>query len=66
MGAIVVHLWLPLFAVSLLIVRGLNLFRQVAASMQWFLKRGNEHPFEAIGYVAAIITFLVTLLLQHV
>ena len=61
MSAFVIHGWLLLFALSLLIVKGLNFFRFAILNMQWFLKSGHEHPFQAIGYVAAAITFLIML-----
>lgn len=58
LGAMVVHVWLPLFAASVLIARGLNSSRHVAIRVQWFLKQGNKHPLQAIGFVAASICLI--------
>jgi len=62
--AIVVYLWLPLFAISVLIVQVLNAIRRSAERTQWFLKRGQWHPLRAIGYVAASIVFIITTILR--
>jgi hypothetical protein len=59
---LVVHLWLPLFSISVGVLRLLNYFRQAVGWTQWFLKEGNRHPLEAIGYVAAIIVFIGTVI----
>ncbi len=56
-GALAVHLWLPLFAVSVLFVRATNLILIAAERAQWFLSRGRYHPLDAIGLVAAVIVF---------
>jgi hypothetical protein len=53
----VIHLWLPLFAVSLLAVRLVYLSFRAVERAQWFLKQGDAHPFRAIGIVATIIVF---------
>jgi hypothetical protein len=60
-----VFLWLPLFGVSISIVRVLNLIRPMIRKAQWLLKEGKEHPLNAVGYVAAVIVFLATLLWRH-
>ncbi len=65
-AALAVHLWLPLFAVSVLVVQGINSFLWAARKMQWFLKQGQHHPLDAIGYVAAAIVFIVTAMAQAV
>ena len=53
----IVHLWLPLFALSSLIVKlSYFIFRAVEWA-QWFLKQGDAHPLKAIGIVATIIVF---------
>jgi hypothetical protein len=57
-----VHLWLPLFALAVALLRTLNYFRFAVGKTQEFLKRGREHPLEAIGYVAAIIVFCTTVM----
>jgi hypothetical protein len=58
--ALAVHLWLPLFGFGLLCVHGLNYALRAVGGMQWFLKRGNDHPLDAVGYVLAAIVFVAT------
>jgi hypothetical protein len=48
-AALLVHMWLPLFALCVGLLKGLNYFLLAAKKAQWFLKRGNDHPLEAIG-----------------
>jgi len=55
--AILVFLWLPLLALSMLILRLLNWLFRATAWFQWFLKQGKQHPLQAIGTVAAILVF---------
>jgi hypothetical protein len=57
-GALIVHLWLPLFALCVGLLKGLNYFLLTANTAQWFLKRGKDHPLEAVGFVAAPLVFL--------
>lgn len=59
-GAMVVYLWLPLLALAASAAQALNYFRLAVGWARWFLKRGQDHPLEAIGYVAAIIVFTLT------
>jgi len=59
-GALVVHLWLPLLAFSVGLVKLLNYFRAAVGMTQIILSRGGAHPLEAIGYVAGTIVFAVT------
>jgi hypothetical protein len=56
-GALIVHLWLPFFALCVGILKGLNYFLLAAHTAQWFLKRGKDHPLEAIGFVATPLVF---------
>jgi hypothetical protein len=56
-SAFVVHLWLPLFALSSLVVRLVYLILRAVEWAQWFLKQGDAHPLKAIGVVATIIVF---------
>ncbi|MEH2491091.1 hypothetical protein [Bradyrhizobium sp. AZCC 2230] len=58
--ALAVFVWLPLFALGILIVRLLTPSSWIVGRMQWFLKEGKEHPLKAIGYVAAVVVFLGT------
>jgi hypothetical protein len=39
-------------------LKGLNYFLSAAHRAQWFLKRGKDHPLEAVGFVAAPLMFL--------
>jgi hypothetical protein len=51
---------LLLFALGVLIVRSLTPLSWIVGRAQWALKEGKEHPLKAIGYVAAIVVFLGT------
>jgi hypothetical protein len=62
-GAMVVYIWLPLLALSLSIVKLLNNFRVAVTWTQWFIKRGKDHPFEAVGLVATPIVFVLLFVL---
>jgi hypothetical protein len=55
--ALVIHLWLPLFALSTLIARLIFWIFRAVGWAQWFLKQGDAHPLKAIGIVATIIVF---------
>jgi hypothetical protein len=59
-GAFAVHLWLLLFALGVIFLQVSNSFLWAAGKMQWFLKQGENHPLQAVGYVAAVIVFTVT------
>jgi hypothetical protein len=56
--ALAVFAWLPLFALGILLARLLTPFSFIVGKTQWFLKEGKEHPLKAIGYVAAVVVFL--------
>jgi hypothetical protein len=56
-AAFVVHLWLPLFALCIMIVKVFNWFRLAVSKTQWLFRGGKEHPLDAVGYVAAILVF---------
>jgi hypothetical protein len=62
--ALVVHLWYPVLAAATVATQALNWFFKAAGGMQWFLKRGQYHPFQAVGYVAALIAFCFGVILQ--
>jgi hypothetical protein len=62
-SALVVHLWLPLFSISA------GFLRAVIYSVgwgQWLLKNADQHPFKAVGFVAATIVFVGTIIMQRV
>jgi hypothetical protein len=52
-----VFVWLPLFAISILLLRLASPITWAVGKTQWFLKDGKEHPLEAIGMVASVIVF---------
>lgn len=58
--ALAVFVWLPLFALGILIVRLLTPTSWILGRAQWFLKEGKDHPLKAIGCVAAVVVFLGT------
>ena len=58
LAALIVHLWLPMLALCIGIVKTLNWLRVAVGRTQWFFKTGNEHPLEALGYVAAGLVFI--------
>jgi hypothetical protein len=64
--ALIVHLWLPLFAFGVLGCQALNSFKWTTVKAQWFLKQGQHHPFDAIGLVAAAATFVITIAAQAI
>jgi hypothetical protein len=63
--ALVVLAWLPLFGLSLLLLRTMPLIYLAVQKMQWFLKDGKNRPLEAVGYVAGAIVFVVAVVWQH-
>jgi hypothetical protein len=62
--AMAVFLWLPLFAVGLLVIRILTPFSWIVAKAQWGLKEGDQHPLKAVGCVIAVIVFATRLAWQ--
>jgi hypothetical protein len=57
LAAFVVHLWLILLAIGMVFIEVLNRLLWATGKMQWFLKQGQHHPLEAIGYVAGGVVF---------
>jgi hypothetical protein len=64
LSGLAVHLWLPLLGFGLLCVTGLNYLMRAIGGMQWFLKRGNDHPLDAVGWVLAAIVFVGTAVIR--
>lgn len=62
--AFAVHLWLPLFALAAISAHAATWGLKAIGWMQWFLKQGQHHPFQAVGLVAAVIVFAVSATLQ--
>jgi hypothetical protein len=63
--ALIIHLWLPLFALSSLVIKVVYWMFRAVESAQWFLKQGDAHPFKAIGIVATIIVFGSAMLVKE-
>jgi hypothetical protein len=55
--AFIIHLCLPLFALSSLVVKLVFWIFRAVEWAQWFVKQGDAHPLKAIGIVATIIVF---------
>jgi hypothetical protein len=64
--AMAVFTWLPLFALGILIIRALSPLSWIVEKAQWALKEGDKHPLKAIGCVAAVVVFAVTVGLRAV
>jgi hypothetical protein len=57
--AIVVFSWLPLFGLAILVLRAANSLFWAVQKMQWFMKNGQDHPLDAVGYIAGAIVFVI-------
>ena len=55
--ALAVFVWLPLFALGVIIIRLVSPLSWMTGRAQWFLKDGKEHPLKAVGCVAAVAVF---------
>jgi hypothetical protein len=55
--AVAIHLWLPLFALCVLFLQVANALVTAIVKMQWFLKKGRDHPLEAVGFLAGAVVF---------
>jgi hypothetical protein len=64
-SALIVHLWLPLLVLCIALLKTMNYFRRAVGWTQWFIKQGRQHPLDAVGYVAAMIAFVITIALQR-
>jgi hypothetical protein len=58
--AVAVFAWLPLFALGIVVIRAIAPLSSMVAKAQWALKEGDQHPLKAIGCVAAVVVFAVT------
>ena len=63
--AFIIHLWLPLFALSSLVVKLIFWSFRAVEWAQWFLKQGDAHPLKAIGIVATTIVFGSAMLVKE-
>ena len=57
--ALFVNSWILLFACGAGLLRLCYPFFKAVSWAQWFLKAGGQHPFRAIGMVAAALTFIL-------
>ncbi|WP_434886192.1 hypothetical protein [Bradyrhizobium oligotrophicum] len=57
--ALVVHLWLPLFALGVVFAKVVNSVRTAGRLSQWFFAQGEAHPLRSVGYVAAAATVIL-------
>jgi hypothetical protein len=64
--ALGVHLWLPLFALAIGLTQVCGWLFKAVGWMQWFLKQGQHHPFQAVGYVASVIVFVSSVIIEYV
>jgi hypothetical protein len=55
--ALIVYAWLPLFALSVVVLRVAGWTLKSVTKVQWFLKAGKKHPLHAIGLVASATVF---------
>jgi hypothetical protein len=62
--ALIVHLWLPLFLLSAVLNAGLVKFFKAVRWAQWAIKRGAQHPLEAIGMTASVVVFILGIIIQ--
>ncbi len=64
LSGLVVHLWLPFFALSVVLAKGLTYFLLATKQVQWFIKQGQQHPLDALGLVATPLVFLGAVVVQ--
>lgn len=57
--AFVVHLWLPLFALGVVLAKIVNSLRAAGRFSQWLFLQGEAHPFRSVGAIAAVLTFTI-------
>jgi len=57
LAGLIVHLWLPFFALCLVVLKRLNYILLAVNRVQWFLEGGKDHPLDALGLVAAPLVF---------
>jgi len=55
---LLVYLWLPLLVLAGTVTVAMNAFFRAVGWAQWFIRRGNSHPLDAIGMVAAGVVFV--------
>lgn len=59
-----IHLWLPLFAFAVVLTQMSVWVLKAVDWSQWLLKQGEQHPFQAVGYPAALIVFVIGIAIQ--
>jgi hypothetical protein len=63
-AALLVHLWLPFFALCVGVLKGMNYLLLATKQVQWFIKRGKDHPLDALGFVATPLVFFGAVAVQ--
>ena len=61
---IVVFSWLVLFGLGILVARAVIPVSWMVNRTEWLLKDGDKRPLKAVGYVSAIVTFFVALVIR--
>lgn len=61
---LLIHSWLPFFAICVGLAKGGNYFLLATKQVQWFIKRGRDHPLDALGLVAGPLVFIGAVLVQ--
>jgi hypothetical protein len=57
--ALIVFIWLPLFALSIVLFRILPGTAWLIRMLEWSLKDCKDHPLKATGYIASIATLVL-------
>jgi hypothetical protein len=63
-AAAIIYVWFPILILGLALTRAAKLFIGTVKFAQWFVKRGERHPFEAIGISASAATFLIAICIK--
>jgi hypothetical protein len=58
-SSILVHFWLPLLALCAYLARLIPYLFHAVSFAQWFIKRGRDHPLDAIGLIASVVVFAI-------
>jgi hypothetical protein len=60
--AMLVHSWLAMFAMGVLGLQLLKWIGRASGWTQWFLKDGDKHPLEAVGYVTGAFICIMAII----
>ena len=64
--ALIVHLWLPIFLFGALSARVLDASLRAVGFARWFIRQGEDHPFDAIGITATVMVFVAIGVVQGI